>query len=298
ITEGMQVTVTRPDAPPDPAELPLDSRLDAAQAGGAAALLGIQGDFSAPWSAGERRDLSLYWRANQLSDSDQSLREDLPVTLQLVEQPGGVVRAGWSGTPAAGRFPTGQWQPGDVIRDPWQLELPAHVPPGSYRLTAQLGNSAAVEVAQVTVEGRPRQFDVPPLDVELGAQFGDSIRLPGLQTGGGELVARPGHPLEFTLVWQASGLVDGDYTVTAQLLDGQGQVVAQQDGAPQDGAAPTGSWAAGEVVPDAVSLAVPDGVSPQDLTLLIALYHPETGERLRLPNGADHLQIPIRLNSK
>jgi hypothetical protein len=87
--------------------------------------------------------------------------------------------------------------------------------------------------------------------------------------------------------------VDRDYVVTVQLLDGQQQVLAQRDNVPLAGAAPTTSWAAGEVLVDRISLDIPPDVGAGPHQLLIALYHLETGERLRLPNDADHLTIPV-----
>ncbi len=214
-----------------------------------------------------------------------------------LEDETGLVRAEWAGAPAGGRFPTYLWQAGDIIRDPWTLTLPPYVPPGEYQLRLRLGEGEALLLTTVPVEGRLRSFDVPSLDLPLEAQFGPAITLLGLQAplNQSAVAVRPGQTLSLALVWRSLDLIDTDYTITVQLLDGQNQVRAQRDAAPLDGAAPTTSWAVGEVVLDEVMLQPPAEVGPGPHRLLIALYHPETGERLLLSDGRDHVEIPVVL---
>ena len=154
-----------------------------------------------------------------------------------------------------------------------------------------------MELLAVSVEGRPRLFDSPAVDIPLNVTFGESIELLGVQAPAineSTIGIAPGQPLEFELVWQATDLVEADYTVTVQLLDEQEQVHTQRDSMPLDGAAPSTSWAVDEIVPDTIRLDIPpkDDTSPYEL--LIALYRFDTGERLLLPNGADHLTIPVK----
>jgi hypothetical protein len=219
-----------------------------------------------------------------------------PVRLTL-EDKAGLVRAEWAGAPAGGLFPTQLWQAGDIIRDPWTLTLPPYVPPGEYRLRLRLGDGKALFLTTVPVEGRPRSFDVPALDLPLEAQFGPAIALLGLQAplNQSAVALTPGQTLSLALVWRSLDLVDTDYTITVQLLDRQNQVRAQRDAAPLDGAAPTTSWAVGEVVLDEVMLQIPAEVGPEPHRLLVALYRPETGERLLLSDGRDHVEIPVVL---
>jgi hypothetical protein len=40
--------------------------------------------------------------------------------------------------PLEGTFPTSQWQPGEIIQDPYQIQLSADLPPGNYRLQVGL----------------------------------------------------------------------------------------------------------------------------------------------------------------
>lgn len=52
--------------------------------------------------------------------------------------PGGAVRAGRDGPPGAGSLPTSRWQPGWLIIDEYQIDLPADLAPGLYGLEAGL----------------------------------------------------------------------------------------------------------------------------------------------------------------
>jgi hypothetical protein len=162
-------------------------------------------------------------------------------------------------------------------------------------LTVHLGpDDEPLNLAQVTVGGRPRNFEVPPPNLLLEARFGPAIELVGLigPTKPAAVKIIPGQPLEVTLIWRAAELIEADYIVTVQLLDGQNQVRAQRDSAPLNGAAPTSSWAVEEVVPDRAILTIPEEIGPGPHRLLIALYRPETGERLPLADGSDHIEIP------
>jgi hypothetical protein len=61
-----------------------------------------------------------------------------------------------------------------------------------------------------------------------------------------------------------------------------------------NGAAPTTTWAEGEVLVDPISLDIPAGIGPGPHRLLVALYRPDSGQRLLLANGADHVEISVK----
>jgi 4-amino-4-deoxy-L-arabinose transferase-like glycosyltransferase len=292
LLEDTHIVVTRPTAPPALANLPLSAQLDTTMADGIT-LLGLSNheQMVKPWWPGESRDLVLYWQTTQ------SIDQNHPLTLALVDADG-ASRTDWINLPAGGHFPTDRWQANDTIRDPWSLTLPPYVPPGDYRLTVRLGKGSPANLLTVPVEGRSRLFDLPKLDMRLNATFDHTIKLLGLQTAAisqSAIEITPGQPLTLALVWQATELVDTDYTVSVQLLDAQQNVQAQQDRMPLDGAAPTTSWATGEVLADRISLDIPSEVGPGPYNLLVALYHFNTGERLPVSAGTDHLRIPARL---
>jgi len=56
------------------------------------------------------------------------------------------------------------------------------------------------------------------------------------------------------------------------LLDAEGNRVAQQDGAPLDGASPTSTWEPGALKYDAHRLTLPAGLAPGEYALGIRVY--------------------------
>jgi 4-amino-4-deoxy-L-arabinose transferase-like glycosyltransferase len=115
-------------------------------------------------------------------------------------------------------------------------------------------------------------------DVALDARFGEDIRLRG--AGLPDRPFAPGDILPATLFWEAQHAIDQPYKITVQLLDGGGHLVAQVDTVPRDGLAPTTSWHPGEVMPDRYGIHLPRQLPPGRYTLIVAVYHAATGERL------------------
>lgn len=68
---------------------------------------------------------------------------------------------------------------------------------------------------------------------------------------------RPGDIVHLTLYWQAIGPIDTDFTLTLQLLDEGGTVVASRDARPVGGAYPPTTWDGGEIVRDQHNLLLP-----------------------------------------
>jgi len=286
---GHQVTITRPKIPPSTTELNLSPMVNAALQPEITLLGGnFRQEKTSLWLPSETRQLELFWRASA------PIRQDYPVTIHLVDGDN-TEWASWSGTPAKGRFPTGQWQQGDIVRDPWSLTLPPFVPPGDYRLDVTLGDSSPATITRLAVGGRVRIFEAPQMAVTVDAHFKQSIMLVGIQGVAAQsaIFAEKAHPLEITQVWQCTQPVETDFTITTQIINGENTVVAQYDAVPQDGNAPTSTWTPGEFVQNSVTLNFPADAGSPPYRLVIALYQPETGERLQLATGADHIEIPI-----
>lgn len=109
------------------------------------------------------------------------------------------------------------------------------------------------------------------------ANFADQMELLGLD------VATPvtdTADLTITLYWRALSEMETDYTTFLHILDEAGQVVAQVDHVPGDGAFPTTGWLPGEVVAD--RFAVPWSAQMETSTqqVEIGVYDPRTLERL------------------
>ncbi len=70
--------------------------------------------------------LTLYWRALAAPAHDYS------VSLRLLDEAGGDVFKVDSQHPVLGTYPTSKWQPGEIVADYYELELPPGLPPGRY----------------------------------------------------------------------------------------------------------------------------------------------------------------------
>ncbi len=63
------------------------------------------------------------------------------VVVQLLDRDGQVA-ASLEQEPLAGRYPTTQWQPGELVRDRHALPLPDDLAPGTYKLIVGLYRAA------------------------------------------------------------------------------------------------------------------------------------------------------------
>ncbi|MFC2030215.1 glycosyltransferase family 39 protein [Chloroflexota bacterium] len=106
--------------------------------------------------------------------------------------------------------------------------------------------------------------------------------LPAIGGGSGAVVAQGPEPcrLHLTLYWQAEATMTADYTVFVHLVDGDGQVQAQQDSQPQAGGFPTGEWLPEDIIPDEYTLDLPHDIPPGAYILVVGMYDLQTGERL------------------
>jgi len=120
------------------------------------------------------------------------------------------------------------------------------------------------------------------------ANFGGSIQLTQLCRPSPDQKVAAGAVALVGLHWQAITTLTQRYKVTVQLLDARNQLLAQRDSEPVGGSLPADQWAVGQTVVDNHGVLIPPGTPPGDYQLILALYDPATGERLRLGDGADH----------
>ncbi len=77
--------------------------------------------------AGQKLDLSLYWKALHPVDTAYTVFVHL-------QDAGGVMRAQSDRPPWNGMFPTDRWPVGEIVRDDYLIPLPADLPHGAYQL--------------------------------------------------------------------------------------------------------------------------------------------------------------------
>jgi hypothetical protein len=122
---------------------------------------------------------------------------------------------------------------------------------------------------------------VHPVEAKLGHTAGlrgfdaDLARL-----GDGEMLA-------LTLYWESLAAAEISYKVFVHLVDGEGAIVAQHDGFPVEGLAPTTIWQAGDVVRDERTLLLSGRLAPDTYRLLTGMYDPATMDRLPVEGGPD-----------
>ncbi len=232
--------------------------------------------------------LMLYWQA--LSKT----QDDYHVSIRLRDERGNSIQE-YSERPHHGQYPTTEWQQGEIVRDAHSVTLPGTAPPGKTKLEVALatrGSSCClqvVELAPVLVKQKARSFELPAVEHPKEADLGGKVRFLGYALSGQAL--HPGDKMPLTLYWQA--ITDGtaSYAVFTHLLDGQNRVLAQHDGLPASGTEPTSSWVAGQTITDLHQLPLKPDLPPGDYVLEIGVYDPASGQRLKLPDGADRILL-------
>jgi hypothetical protein len=253
--------------------------------------------------------LTLYWTSLRATPTDYQ------VFVHLVDASGAKLDQR-DVQPLNGARPTHLWEPGDVVPDPYEFSLPATLAPGKFRFAIGLYQpSAGDRVPIIASDGEPvadhlliGTFTIPDPTLDLRAihhrreaLVGD---LPIIKLLGYDLIPdllAPGETLNLVLYWQALRPMDLDYTIFIHLLDEQGQLLAQQDGPPVQGRAPTSLWYPGETIKDSHSLTLDLSTPVGKYTLSIGWYHWSTGERLswseaggqRLPEDALDLSAQV-----
>ncbi|MFI5266250.1 MAG: glycosyltransferase family 39 protein [Chloroflexota bacterium] len=258
--------------------------------GGKLALLGY--DLS-PAAAlpGQKVGLRLYWQVLGTMDQNYS------VTTQLLTGEGAVGQ--YDSFPGQGRIATRRLRPGEYFTDTYTIPISlaarppliAQVKVGLYddrlaKLPAlDVSGSELAEpiVGEVAIQGPPRPS--PSLLVTFGNQLGllsGSADADAIATGG---------TLNVKLRWRAEERMAEPYTVFVHLADDAGRPVAQHDSQPREGAFPTTSWAPGEIVDDAVQLAVPPNTPPGHYQLLVGAYEQPSLRRLPASTGGDSFRL-------
>lgn len=115
--------------------------------------------------------------------------------------------------------------------------------------------------------------------IASGARFGEHLRLEGYTLRAADL--RPGDIVQLTLFWRTDAALAERYKVFVHLYaDVNAPPLAQQDGEPGGGLAPTSTWEAGRRYVDNHGLLIPADLPPGEYYLMAGLYDLVTGDRL------------------
>ncbi len=287
---GAPLRLVSRSAPLAADSLPLDRRLDAALDGGR--LVGVDFDRETA-RAGERVRLGLFWEP--LGGRAEG-RE-----VSIVVRRGGTTVQEWRGVPVDGTYPTTAWKPGEVVRDNWDITLPATLNAGPVDIAAGLavpGQPPAQYVALGTmnVQAGDREVQPPEMRASIGVRFANGALLLGLDSKTRR--ARANDTADFTLVWRADAPLPRDHTVTVALLDEAGRIVAQQENEPAGGKRPTSGWTADEYIEDGWKVRIPRDVARGRVRLAVSLVDPLTNQRVPTDTGGVWVELPIEVGGE
>ena len=305
-----EVVIGRPDQPASEAELGIEQRRQARY--GDLKLLG-ENVTPAELRPGDPVDVALYWQTRRTPLPDAQFRLQLrdAAGIPTVEK---IIR------PAGAQYPTDHWQTGDLFTGQFRLWLPDSAPAGRYtvwllaepplqqsglaaalrrRLACTLRDCTATEatgvhlawievIASASGQGGSTAIPPPPTGLALShpllATLGNQVRFLGYDLSSDTVQA--GDTFSVTLYWQALRPMEIGYHVFTHLAMPSGQVVAQQDGMPRQGAYPTDLWQTGEVVADTYQVTVDPAVAAGEYELEVGMYRLENQKRLQVANAA------------
>lgn len=186
--------------------------------------------------------ITLYWRIARPTDSDLKFR------VRTVARDGTVIfdKEYW---PAGGGVPTYTWPVGVTYRDAVPVPVPGNTAPGRARILVSVrvatggwlisAGGRETVLGDLAIATIPTVLRVPADATPVSASFGKEIDLVGYRIAGG---AQAGGSLDVRLYWKAATAPTEDATVSVQILNARGRLVAQNDSEPARGQAPTSTW--------------------------------------------------------
>lgn len=240
---------------------------------------------------GDRLHLTLWWQAGQFN------LDDISIAFDLVDSAGQDFRVGSSLTPSR-EFNLPRWQPGDLVRGQYWLNLPPEAAPGPATLQVHLINVHAFPYDKVFPFGKldilpaTRSFTPPAsMEMPLQADFSGQATLLGADCQPRACQAAPGQTVTLTLYWRAETRLETNYTIFTHLLDAAETVIINADHAP---AKPTQGWVPDEIISDTITLTLPADLPPGDYPIEIGLYNAAQPNLPRLPltTGETRITLP------
>ncbi len=224
---------------------------------------------------GEWARLTLYWQADSVPEGAgereapqfvvELFGRDLELAGKLQSYHGG------------GLYPASLWTEGEIVVDELGVRIDKQASaPARARIFVRLAEpDGSLEIGSIKIV--PAEW--PPASDEVLA------RIEGVELVKAELdqaTAAPGQTVGVKLRWQVVEPPGRDLTTFVHLGDPASPPLAQGDSPPLGGDYPTGLWAAGEVIDDAYTLALPDDLAPGRYPVYIGLYDPTSGVRAAL----------------
>ncbi len=124
----------------------------------------------------------------------------------------------------------------------------------------------------------------PPIEVKVGANFGDKAELTSVILSPSRGV--PGETVKVLANYKVNAAFDTDYTVFVHVEDVDGRVDRLNvDHVPARGSLPTSKWKVGEIVRDEFDIPIPPGYQVRGLNIMLGLWDPKTDARCKIMNA-------------
>ena len=227
--------------------------------------------------AGVPTDVHLSWQATQPITA-----EDLHFRLQAKSSDDSVF---WTQNADPLSPPPTDWPAGESYRLTHPLQ-PQALPVGVESAVLEICATKGETELACGIIGQPKIADQPPvLELAVPPQHPSGADWDGRLTLAGYDLAQDNDRIVLNLTWLVQSAPDKPLKRFVHVAGTEGQIVAQADASPANGAIPMPYWRVGEYVVDQVEL--PVGAQAGVTTLCVGWYQPENGDRLpvRLPNG-------------
>jgi hypothetical protein len=236
---------------------------------------------------GDSLPLTLYWQARVKPARDYLVSAEL-------RNRDGLVVARNQGRPAYGEYPTDEWQAGEILREWRDVPISGTVPTGTYSLTVRVSDGQTtigmIDLGNVEVKGRRREYQPPDLTQPISATFGSNLALSGI-VGPAEIQVAPGQAYTITLAWRVLAPSEQQLIRFVHLLGSDGKPVAQTDSIPCEGDCPSTSWLADEVLVDRARMVLPPDLAPGTYPLAVGWYDATTLQRIPAAGDPDQTMI-------
>jgi hypothetical protein len=293
-------TLVRGFGLPAPLADPQPQRLVTATFGSGPLLVGADFPNGAVIAPGEPMPLTLYWRTPEI------IPEHLTLFVHLADANNRLLYQ-FDGVADGGRHPTRQWLPGETFADLHTITIPDDATPGlatlsvgfypleeitqRLQVTDEAGNVVGdrLVLRQIYVEDTA----MPPSPVPDApvATWANGITLAQSELVEVEAASGEALPAGLTLTWWSGATLQQEYTLFAQVLDGENRILAQTD---LRGDRPTSTWRAGDHVPMSLTWAAAPAADLDEWQRVIVGWYDAAGVRLTLAEGADYVVVATR----